>query len=284
MAQALKKKGNEFFKEGDYISAEDYYSQAIAKDPHDATFFTNRAVTRIKLEKWEDVEHDARAAINIYGKKDPASLKSSVYLAEALLALNRPQEAYDLTLTAYQFSLEAKHVQTEKLSGMLLRAKKALWEARETARLHEMDETLKSLEELINADMARSEAELKSQLEKMEIGEVGYREDLSALQDDARTKISHIREAFKISSKGDIQERVVPDYLIDGITFEVMHDPVMTPSGTSFNRGGIEKYVAKAGIDPITREPMTIKDLRPNYALKAACEEFLTKNGWAVDW
>lgn len=183
-------------------------STRIAKDPHDATFFTNRAVTRIKLEKWEDVEHDARAAINLYGKKDPASLKSSVYLAQALLALNRPQEAYDLTITAYQFSLDVKHVQTEKLSGMLLRAKKALWEARETARLHEMDETLKSLEELINADLARVEAELESQLEKKEIGEVGYREDLSALRADAQKKVEHIREAFRISSKGDIQERV----------------------------------------------------------------------------
>jgi hypothetical protein len=28
MAQALKKKGNDFFVEGDYVSAEDYYSQA----------------------------------------------------------------------------------------------------------------------------------------------------------------------------------------------------------------------------------------------------------------
>lgn len=165
-------------------------------------------MTRIKLEKWEDVEHDARAAINIYGKKDPASLKSSVYLAQALLALNRPQEAYDLTITAYQFSLDVKHVQTEKLSGMLLRAKKALWEARETARLHEMDETLKCLEELINADLARVEADLRSQLEKKEIGEVGYREDLGALREDAQKKIQHLREAFRISSKGDIQERV----------------------------------------------------------------------------
>jgi STIP1 family protein 1 len=91
---------------------------------------------------------------------------------------------------------------------MLLRAKKALWEARETARLHEMDETLKSLEELINADLARAEAELKSQLEKKEIGEVGYREDLSALREDAQKKIQHVREAFRISSKGDIEERV----------------------------------------------------------------------------
>lgn len=78
--------------------------------------------------------------------------------------------------------------------------------------------------------------------------------------------------------------QVVPDYLIDGITFEIMHDPVMTPSGTSFDRAGIVKYIEKSGVDPLTREPMTVKDLRPNYALKAACEEFLSKNGWAVDW
>lgn len=193
------------------------YPTRIAKDPHDPTFFTNRAVTRIKLEKWEDVEHDARAAINLYGKKDPASLKSVVYLAQALLALNRPQEAYDLVIAAYQFSLDVKHAQTEKLSGMLLRAKKALWEARETARLHEMDETLKSLEELINADLARAEKELESQLEKQDIGEIGYREDLNALRADAQTKIQHIREAFKISSKGEIQERVsIPLYYLGG--------------------------------------------------------------------
>jgi STIP1 family protein 1 len=78
--------------------------------------------------------------------------------------------------------------------------------------------------------------------------------------------------------------QVVPDWLIDGITFEVMHDPVVTPAGNSFDRIGIVKYVEKAGVDPLTRVSMTVDDLRPNYALKAACEEFLDKNGWAVDW
>lgn len=76
----------------------------------------------------------------------------------------------------------------------------------------------------------------------------------------------------------------MPDYLVDGITFEIMHDPVTTPSGSSFDRIGIVKYVEKSGVDPLTRTPMTVNDLRPNYALKAACEEFLAKNGWAVDW
>lgn len=63
-----------------------------------------------------------------------------------------------------------------------------------------------------------------------------------------------------------------------------MHDPVITPSGSSFDRVGIVKYVEQAGVDPITRINMTVHDLRPNYALKAACEDFLDKNGWAVDW
>lgn len=78
--------------------------------------------------------------------------------------------------------------------------------------------------------------------------------------------------------------QVVPDYLVDGITFEIMHDPVMTPSGSSFDRLAIVKYVEQAGVDPITRTGMTVNDLRPNYALKAACEDFLDRNGWAVDW
>lgn len=63
-----------------------------------------------------------------------------------------------------------------------------------------------------------------------------------------------------------------------------MHDPVVTPSGHSFDRTWILKHVDQSAVDPITRVPMTVNDLRPNYALKAACDDFLTKNGWAVDY
>ncbi|KAJ5529560.1 hypothetical protein N7527_002953 [Penicillium freii] len=284
MAQELKAKGNELFKSGDYSGAEDLYSQAIQKNPKDATFFTNRAITRIKLAKWADVEHDARAAIEIYGLKNPVALKSHYYLAQALLGLQRPQEAHDVASDAYQLSLAAKNAQTENLSRTVLRAKQQLWAARETARVRELNVTLGSVEALIEADMTRALAELQGRLERGEIGEIGFGEDRKALQEDAETKVRNLREAFRVASKGDIQERVVPDYLIDGITFEIMHDPVITPSGVSFDRLGITKYVEKSGVDPLTRAPISVHDLRNNYALKAACEEFLTNNGWAVDW
>ena len=63
-----------------------------------------------------------------------------------------------------------------------------------------------------------------------------------------------------------------------------MHDPVVTPSGNSFDRVSVLKHLQHSPVDPISRVPMTANDLRPNTALKAACEDFLVKNGWAVDW
>lgn len=150
--------------------------------------------------------------------------------------------------------------------------------------MREMNETLANVERLIEADLDRELSELQAKLDRGEIGQIGFVEDQKALREEAEKNIHNVRETFRISSNGDIQERVVPDYLVDGITFEIMHDPVVTPSGHSFDRIGIEKHVERAGVDPITRVPMTVKDLRPNYTLKAVCEDFLNKNGWAVDW
>lgn len=254
-------------------------------NPKEPSFFTNRAITRLRLEKWAGAEQDARLAIELHGgSKATASLKSSLYLAQALLELHKPQEAYDVAIDAYRASLSAMNVQTENLSKIVLRAKQQIWASKETARLRDMDATLASVEGLIESELERELNVLQSQLEKGEVGEIGYNEDQKILRQEAEKKIQHVREAFKVASGGQIQERVVPDYLIDNITFEVMHDPVMTVSGHSYDRLGITKYLEQSKVDPVTRTPMTVKDLRPNYSLKAACEEFLDKNGWAVDY
>ena len=307
MSFALKDKGNQLFKEGDYNGAEDLYSQAYAlppppspsrqparqqltnknsiqKNPQEPTFFTNRALTRLRLEKHAGVEQDARAAIALYGPQNPTRLKSCYYLAQALLGQQNPQAAHEVAIEAYRDSLSSKNPQTENLSKTVLRAKQQIWAAKETRRLRVMNETLAAVEGLIEAETQRASDELRRRVEAREIGEIGYIEDEKALRADAERNVQNVREAFRVATNGEVQERVVPDYLVDGISFEVMHDPVMTPSGSSFERLGIVKYVEQAGVDPLTRVSMGVKDLRPNYALKAACEEFLDKNGWAVDW
>ncbi|EDN05078.1 U-box domain-containing protein [Histoplasma capsulatum] len=284
MAYELKSKGNERFKDGDFAGAEDFYSQAIQKNPNDPSFFNNRALVRIKLEQWEGAEHDARIAIDLFGPKNSTAIKSNYYLSQALLGLQRPAEALDVALAAYKASIETKNPNAEPLSRVILRAKQAIWAASETTRLRNQDETLRKWEELLQADYEKELSELRASLAVGEIGQIGFEEDKKDLLDEMQRRLGIMRNMFAASKGADMKERVVPDYLIDSISFEIMHDPVVTPSGHSFERTSLLKHMQHSPFDPITRVPMTIHDIRPNYALKAACDDFLTKNGWAVDW
>lgn len=180
----------------------------IQKNPREPAFFTNRAVTRMKLEKWEGVEQDARTAVKLHTPKNPASLKSCYYLSQALLELGRPQEAYDTAAEAYRTSLASKSSQTENLSRTVLRAKQQMWAAKETLRLRGMHDTLALVEQLIESDLEKDVRTLYLKLAKGEIGQIGCVEDQKALKKEAERHIHNLREAFRIASKGEIQERV----------------------------------------------------------------------------
>lgn len=54
------------------------------------------------------------------------------------------------------------------------------------------------------------------------------------------------------------------------LTFEVFTDPVVAPSGHSFQREAIETWLADHDSNPFTREPLTVHDLVPNRQLLAA--------------
>lgn len=165
----------------------------------------------MRLAKWAGVEQDARAAIDLYAPKNPASLKSHYYLSQALLNLGHPQEAHDTAIGAYQMSLATKSPQTENLSKTILRAKQQIWAAKETARLREMDDTLATTERLVEEDLEKALNELQCKLDEGQIGQIGqigFLEDQKALREDAEKHIHNLREAFKVASKGEIQERV----------------------------------------------------------------------------
>lgn len=64
-AAALKDKGNAAFKDHDWPTAVDFYSQAIEKDNTVPAFFSNRAQAQIKLEAFGYCIADATKAIEL---------------------------------------------------------------------------------------------------------------------------------------------------------------------------------------------------------------------------
>ena len=211
-------------------------------------------------------------------------MKSYYNLAQALLNQRHPQEALETAKHAYRICLEIKDSSAEVLSQFILRTKQAQWQTRETNRLRELNETLAVVENLLDQQLERDLLDLDTRFSRQEIGRTGHDEERLQLQSEASDRRRNIRDGMRDPEKPETAERVVPDYLIDNITFEIMHDPVITPSGMSFERVGLLRHLKLAGVDPITREPLGERQLITNVGLKNACAEFLEKNGWAVDY
>lgn len=66
----------------------------------------------------------------------------------------------------------------------------------------------------------------------------------------------------------------VPSQYMCTISLDWMEDPVVTPSGFSYDRVELEAWLIKDPRDPQTREPLTIDQVYTNRNLKDAIEEY----------
>lgn len=169
----------------------------------------------------------------------------------------------------------------------MLSAKKARWEREERGRWRGRGDLLG---ECVEGVERRAREELQELEDRS--GEDGggmtateIKEAREAIEIERDRKVEELRTIFAIADPKNVPaERVVPDWMIDPVTFSVMHDPVTTKNGISYERATIMEHLKRSKRDPLTGEPMTVADLRPNLGLRSALEEFLGGNGWAVDW
>ncbi|KAF2836004.1 U-box-domain-containing protein [Patellaria atrata CBS 101060] len=283
IADQLKEKGNACFKNGDFESAEAFYSQAIQKYSSNPILWTNRANARVKLERWEGVVDDCLHSIELL--RD--NMKAYFYLAQAQFAINHPNEAMSSALMAYELCIKStsQTSSAQTISNLVLKCKKMKWEARERERLRRKSELLGELEDKLQDDMKAELQNIERRKGGDEIGVVTAEEEKANVRETWEKKIGDLRSAFALSDPQNLAVRDVPDYLVDNISFEIMHDPVVTKNGNSYERATLIEHLKRNPYDPLTREPLTIGELRPNIALRQACQEFMeTNSGWAYDW
>jgi STIP1 homology and U-box containing protein 1 len=178
---------------------------------NDPKVFANRSLTRIRLQNWPGSEQDARKAIELYGPKNNAAMKSHYYLAQALLAMRHVGEALEEAKYAYSICLQTNDSSSDILSQFILRTKQAQWQSRETARLREMNDTLATVEGMLEEKLERDIAELERQYKDGEVGETGRNEERTLLEKEAEDRRKNIRAAFKDPEKPDTAERVGAD-------------------------------------------------------------------------
>ena len=89
-------------------------------------------------------------------------------------------------------------------------------------------------------------------------------------------KIDYIVSSF-CPHKDETNMDIVPEEYKCPISMEIMKDPVIGTDGHTYEREAITEWLTtRAARSPMTRVAMNLDDLKPNYALRAAIERWLT--------
>jgi STIP1 family protein 1 len=62
-------------------------------------------------------------------------------------------------------------------------------------------------------------------------------------------------------------EPIVPEEMLCPISWDWLRDPVATPSGHTFERKHVTRWIQETGTDPVTRQGLDVGQLVPNIAL-----------------
>ncbi|GAB7363006.1 hypothetical protein MBLNU230_g3300t1 [Neophaeotheca triangularis] len=291
VAETLKSKGNVAFRDGNYLEAEELYTQAIQKYSRNPLIFTNRANVRLRLQQWDGAVNDCLKSLEITGS-DAQNHKAFYFLAQAQLGLHHPHEALSSALTAYEQVLhplpttKTSPSDVATFSAFVLKCKKAKFSVRDRERLRRQGNLRAELEETLDKQKQHDLDQVSAKLADNQLGQVEASERSQEVLSVHEKKTNDLRTVFALADPENQQPREIPDHLIDMITFEPMHDPVITKNGHSYERATLYEHLKRSPTDPLTRDPLTINDLRSNYGLKAACDAFWESGAsdWIGDW
>ncbi|KAK4775521.1 hypothetical protein SAY87_023482 [Trapa incisa] len=265
-AERLKSDGNDYFKRNRFGAAIDAYTEAITLCPSVPVYWTNRALCHLKRNDWTRLEEDSRKALEL----DYKSVKAHYLMGLALLRKAEYTEGIKQLERALDLGRGAEHgssYMVETIWQELAKAKYLEWEHASTKRSWD----LQSLK-------VACEVALKERHSKEYILSEGFVDELEQPQAECLDLLQHV---FEKAAAADTPTEV-PDYLCCKITLDIFRDPVITPSGVTYERAVILEHLQKVGkFDPITHEPLNASQLIPNLAIKAAVQAYLDEHGWA---
>ncbi|CAD5312503.1 Hsp70-Hsp90 organizing protein 1 [Arabidopsis thaliana] len=111
MAEEAKAKGNAAFSSGDFTTAINHFTEAIALAPTDHVLFLNRYAAHVSLHQYAEALSDAKQTI----KLKPYWTKGYSLLGAAYIGLNQ----FELAVTAYKKGLDIDPTDEALKSGLV---------------------------------------------------------------------------------------------------------------------------------------------------------------------
>ncbi|XP_050299193.1 E3 ubiquitin-protein ligase CHIP [Anthonomus grandis grandis] len=272
----LKEQGNRLYNLRKYDDAISCYSKAIIKNPDVAHYFTNRALCYLKLLKWDNACIDCRRALDM----EPNIIKGHFFLGQALCEIGNLDESIKHLQRALDLAKEQKMNFGDDIAAQLRAARKKRFSMQEEKRILQEIELQTYLNRLIREDK-------EAQINKLRLDETESNNRKEKIEEIESKCDSYLNELNSLFQKVDERrrKREVPDYLCGKISFEILQEPVITPSGITYDKRDLEEHLQRVGhFDPVTRVKLTTDQLIPNFAMKEVVDAFLADNEWALDY
>jgi hypothetical protein len=108
-------------------------------------------------------------------------------------------------------------------------------------------------------------------------GDVQRRKEVGSIRGGLRRFEKSLRSGFEMlverSPIPSGEYRPLPDSFYCPITLDLIHKPVIDPDGNTFERGAITNWIRVNGKSPVTRNAVSVDQLRNNEALYDLMEE-----------
>lgn len=280
----FKLEGNRLFSLKKYDEAIKQYTKAINKSATNSVFYTNRALCNLKLQRWNDVVSDCKTALETDGQ----SIKGHFFLGQAYVELEMYDEAIVNLGRANDLAQQQKQNFGDDVASMLRMAKRGRWQKMEKERIKQEIELQTYLNNLMikERDLEIQEKEKEhSQLDEDSDANCSeMKQDVLRITEKYQNKMAELNNVFAQVDERR-KNREVPDYLCGKISFEIMKDPVITPSGITYDRKDIEEHLQRVGhFDPVTRHELKLNQLIPNLAMRDVISNYIEENGWVEDY
>ncbi|XP_055711119.1 E3 ubiquitin-protein ligase CHIP [Phlebotomus papatasi] len=273
----LKEQGNRLFSARKFEEAIQCYTKAIIKNPTVAIYFTNRALCHLKLKRWDQSCSDCRRALEI----EQNQVKAHFFLGQSLMEMELYDEAIKHLQRANDLARDQRRNFGDDIASQLRLARKKRWNIQEEKRICQEIELQSYLNRLIQQDMENRIAKLKLD---DNANEDFVKEKSAEIERECENHVTELNNLFaKVDDRR--RKREVPDYLCGKISFEILQDPVITPSGITYERKDIEEHLQRVGhFDPVTRVKLTQDQLIPNFSMKEVVDGFIAENEWSLDY
>ena len=311
-AESSKGQGNALFAKAKYAAAIDAYTEAITLCPRWILPIINRALCHRKRRDWIAVKSDCDKALEL----DRDSIKANYMLGLSLIFERRFTDAVRRLEKALEGARQSEATMQDEIWRELARAKYLEWEGQARERKAKYDAAEAMLDKLVcggehlvlhrasrsshgahgkdggggaDAPIEIDESEtmdadvvVNHQHDTTDDCEASTRDGVDVNHVVDRAHLETIREMLRAVRQRDDRTEDPPDPFCCKLTFEVFRDPVVSPSGHTYEKLAILEHLKKVGsFDPITREPLRAEQLRPNVALRNAAHAWLNQHAWA---